>query len=167
MKDSSRIDPGIPWDVVAVGSVQFDLPGAEVSGSPDEELYQALLKGDFPGGGYWGQMEYEASSLLGDKSIDEAREIVASRLAGRGPENEIIARAMLHPAVAFIWEKLIGEAADLLGTCPLTTRASGSHPGSPNRLRLAITPIVRFLCRAMLHPAAVSFVTQGDGVLMN
>jgi len=130
---SSRIDPGVPWDVFAVGSVRFTLPGAEISDSPDSELYQALLKGDYPGGGYWEQLEYERASLLGDKSIDEAREFVASRLADTGqagghPDRLVLARAMLQPTAVFFVTHSDGVFMYVNAACVPDDAIEAAHP---------------------------------------
>jgi AAA domain, putative AbiEii toxin, Type IV TA system len=101
-----RVDPGARGDVFAVGSVQFTLPDAEISASPDAELYRALLTGEHVRGKAWEWLAPEAADLLRGKAADDAREWIASRLVESGQvglqhDREILARAVLDPAVAF------------------------------------------------------------------
>ncbi len=76
------------------------------SGSPDAELYQALLNGEYADGRAWEGLAPEAAGLLKGKSADDAREWIASPFrrrgpAGRRPDREILARGVLDPAAAF------------------------------------------------------------------
>jgi AAA domain, putative AbiEii toxin, Type IV TA system len=105
--DSSRTDPGLMGEVLwAAGSVWFTLPGAGINGSPDAELYRALLNGEYAGGRAWEGLTPEAAALLKGKSAHDAREWIAARFADVGradlrPDREILARGMLDPAAAF------------------------------------------------------------------
>jgi AAA domain, putative AbiEii toxin, Type IV TA system len=167
----SRIDPGVLRDVFAIGSVRFTLPDAEISGSPDAELYGALLKGDYAGSRDWEELEYEAAVLLRDKPIDDAPEWLASRLgdagpAGQHPDREILARAVLYPAAAFFWERLVSEAAELLRE----KRIDDAREWIASRLAdagpVGQHPDREILARAVLYPAAAFFVAFAGSVFM-
>jgi hypothetical protein len=105
--NSSRIDPGSRGDVFATGSVRFTLPGAGISGSPDAELYRALLTGEHDADGQaWQWLGSEAPELLRGKTADDACEWIASRLveagqAGLQRDREILAGGVLDPAATF------------------------------------------------------------------
>jgi AAA domain, putative AbiEii toxin, Type IV TA system len=100
-----RTDPGLLEDVWAQGSVSFTLPAAGISGSADAELYRALLSGARSRGRAWDDLASGAADLLSEKTADDVREWIASRLADAGqagpdPDREILARSVLDPSVA-------------------------------------------------------------------
>lgn len=109
-----RTDPGSPWEVLAEGSVWFTLPGAGISGSPDADLYTALLNGQYAGGHAWEGLTPDAAGLLEGKNGDDAREWIASRFveagqAGKRPHREVLARSMLeHTAAFFVADHVLG-----------------------------------------------------------
>jgi AAA domain, putative AbiEii toxin, Type IV TA system len=107
---SNRTDPGTPEEVWATGSVRFTLPGAGISGSPDAELYRALLNGKYAGGRAWEGLAPEAAGLVAGMTAEDARQWIASRYVGAGqagtePDRQLLAYSVFdHAAVFFAAE---------------------------------------------------------------
>jgi hypothetical protein len=109
-----RLDPGVAWDVPVVGSVTFDLPGADVTGSGDARMYQSLLCGEYAKEDTfgstedpWGWLEDGLTGRLRDLELPEvisglADALTRSGTTGMREDRELLARSIFAPdAVLF------------------------------------------------------------------
>lgn len=101
-----RVDPADLAEVYADGSVFFDLPGADVPGSPDAEIYRWLLCGERSDVQEWDWLGNGTSDRIRHASLSQARDYLADRLAGSGsagtPADRILlARSLFSPDAVF------------------------------------------------------------------
>jgi hypothetical protein len=101
-----RVDPADQWGVYADGSVFFDLPGADFTGSPDSETYRWLLCGEHSDEPAWDWLGDGISEQIRHASLGQAREYLADRLARSGTagtlgDRMLLARSLFSPDVAF------------------------------------------------------------------
>jgi energy-coupling factor transporter ATP-binding protein EcfA2 len=104
--DIRRVDPAELVEVYADGSVFFDLPGADVPGSRDAEIYRWLLCGERSNAREWDWLGDGTSERIWHASLDQACEYLAGRLAGTGSagtsaDRVLLARSLFSPAAVF------------------------------------------------------------------
>jgi energy-coupling factor transporter ATP-binding protein EcfA2 len=109
-----RLDPADGYELSVVGSVTFDLPGANAAGSVDAHLYWSLLRGDYAKEDIFGSTEnlwgWLDDGLAGQlKNLDVAgvtsrlaNALVNSGAAGTGEDRALLARSIFNPDADFL-----------------------------------------------------------------
>ena len=140
-----RTDPGVPDELTVMGSVTFDLPGADVADSPDGRIYRSLLCGEYikvrsgssdedepwTSDDPWAWLCDEITGKLKEAPVDQARSLLAEALAKKGSsgareERELLARSLFDPEVVYF-------TADLLDI-HLQAHQAGTAPGLLRRV---------------------------------
>jgi energy-coupling factor transporter ATP-binding protein EcfA2 len=101
-----RVDPADQWQVRADGSVFFDLPGADLPGTPDAETYRWLLCGERSDETTWDWLGDGTSERIRRASLGQAREHLTDTLARSGAagtlaDRMLLTRSLLSPDAVF------------------------------------------------------------------
>ena len=114
-----RADPGEIEETSVDGSLVFDLPGAHIPGSPDAQIYRALLRDEYSRPGAFGKSKYpwpwldaELAARLKKADLEPAISLLSGALArtgasGTAEDREALANSVFDPsAVYFFAHKL-------------------------------------------------------------
>ena len=114
-----RADPGEIEETSVDGSLVFDLPGAHIPGSPDAQIYRALLRDEYSRPGAFGKSKYpwpwldaELAARLKKADLEPAISLLSEALArtgasGTAEDREALANSVFDPsAVYFFAHKL-------------------------------------------------------------
>lgn len=101
-----RIDPAVPEEVHADGSIFFDLSAADVPGSADADTYGWLLSGEHSDERVWDWLGDGTSERVRHADLAQAREYLADGLAESGAagtlaDRALLARSLLNPSAVF------------------------------------------------------------------
>jgi SAM-dependent methyltransferase len=109
-----RADPGADDDPLVLGSVWFELPAADVTGSDDARLYGSLMRGEHSKPGLFGSTQYPwdwlddlARERLSAADLNEAISILAGALASTGDAGDsedcqLLARSVFEPGAVWL-----------------------------------------------------------------
>jgi hypothetical protein len=147
---TQRSDPGELDEVYAVGSLWFALPGSDIVGSPDAEMYRSLLCGEYTDGWAWDWLGQGTAELLKGANLDEVRAYLVDRFtqfgqAGESSDREVLARSIFDSSALFIADiqgvHLLVRRSALPGEALEAATRIAAHPDGDDRLQMIATQL--------------------------